>query len=91
MPEEYESNIAVKSDQFVYSAPISPALAGMAYAALQINKESGDELRRTLREKIIYFTFETLKKTSLSAKTFLKYARPNDIVFTILFCSSPYH
>ncbi|KTD61460.1 aminotransferase [Legionella santicrucis] len=56
IPEEYESNIAVESDQFVYSAPISPALAGMAYAALQINKESGDDLRRKLREKIIYFT-----------------------------------
>ena len=55
IPEEYEEDISYQSDQYIYSAPISPALVGMAQAALNINEESGDLIRQDLYLKVKYF------------------------------------
>lgn len=55
IPEEYEKPIAVEADQYIYSAPVSPALIGMAMAALAINETSGEKIRKNLRAKIRYF------------------------------------
>ena len=55
IPEEYPNDLAAKSDQFLYSAPISPALVAMAHAALDINENIGVSLRAKLLNLVRYF------------------------------------
>jgi 8-amino-7-oxononanoate synthase len=55
IPDEYENNIAIDADHYIYSAPVSPSLVGMVHAALKINTQSGDEIRQDLHAKIRYF------------------------------------
>lgn len=55
IPEEYENNVSHHSEQFIYSAPVSPSLIGMAQAALTINAQQGDAIRNDLRTKTSLF------------------------------------
>lgn len=55
IPEEYPTDIHLLSDQYIYSAPLSPSLIGMVHAALNINAQEGETIRNDLRSKIEYF------------------------------------
>jgi 8-amino-7-oxononanoate synthase len=65
IPDEYENNIAIDADHYIYSAPVSPSLVGMVHAALKINTQSGDEIRQDLHAKIRYF-IEGLAKLNIA-------------------------
>jgi 8-amino-7-oxononanoate synthase len=55
IPKEFDEDLYHDSEQFVYSAPLSPSLIGMANAALKINNDSGNEIRSEIYKKVKYF------------------------------------
>jgi len=52
---EFDKEIYHDSEQFVYSAPVSASLVGMVNAALKINEEEGDSIRKNIYDKVNYF------------------------------------